>query len=84
MTTPAEKSFAVNYNNNIYQYYKGEYMLQFDGNAAKALYNVRQDKLLKDNLVQKLPDVGESMEKELKAIMQQYMQRMLNDKLVAE
>ena len=82
--TPADKSFAVNYNNNIYQYYKGEYMLQFDGNAATALYNVREDKLLKENVVEKLPATVEQMEKGLKAIIQQYMHRMLNNKLVAE
>ena len=59
-------------------------MLQFDGNAAKALYNVREDKLLKENLVDKLPATVQQMEKELKAIIQQYMYRMINNKLVAE
>ena len=84
ITTSAENSFAVNYNNNIYQYFKGEYMLQFDGNSAVALYNVREDKLLKENLVEKFPAIVQQMEKELKAIIQDYMQRMLNNKLVAE
>ena len=59
-------------------------MLQFDGYAATALYNVREDKLLKENVVEKLPATVEQMEKELKAIIQQYMHRMLNNKLVAE
>jgi phosphoglycerol transferase MdoB-like AlkP superfamily enzyme len=84
ITTTAENSFAVNYNNNIYQYFKGEYMLQFDGNSAVALYNVREDKLLKENLVEKSPAIVQQMEKELKAIIQDYMQRMLNNKLVVE
>ncbi|MBE6302662.1 MAG: LTA synthase family protein [Bacteroidales bacterium] len=84
ITTPAEKSFAVNYNNNIYQYFKGEYMLLFDGGKAVALYNIRKDKLLKDNLVEKLPAIVQPMEKELKAIVQDYMHRMLNNKLVTE
>ena len=59
-------------------------MLQFDGNSTTALYNVRKDKLLKENLVKKLPATVEPMEKELKAIIQDYMQRMMNDKLVTE
>lgn len=84
LTTTADNSFAVNYNNNIYQYFKGDYMLQFDGNSTTALYNVRKDKLLKENLVKKLPATVEPMEKELKAIIQDYMQRMMNDKLVTE
>lgn len=83
-TTPADKSFAVNYNNNTYQYFKGEYMLQFDGNNTTALYNVRKDELLKDNLVIKLPTIVQTMERELKAIIQDYMHRMLNDKLTTK
>lgn len=84
MDTPAENSFAVNFNNNIYQYFKGEYMLQFDGNSSVALYNIRKDKLLKENLVEELPAIVQAMEKELKAIMQDYMHRMINNKLVTE
>ena len=84
ISTPAENSFAVNYNNNIYQYFKGKYMLQFDGNNTTALYNVREDKLLKNNLVETLPTVVQPMERELKAIIQDYMHRMLNNKLVTE
>lgn len=81
---PAEKSFAVNYNNNIYQYFKGDYMLQFDGNNSTTLYNVREDKLLKNNIVKDLPTIVQQMESELKAIIQDYMWRMLNNKLIAE
>ncbi|MBQ5662994.1 MAG: sulfatase-like hydrolase/transferase [Bacteroidaceae bacterium] len=84
IATPAENSFAVNYNNNIYQYFKGEHMLQFDGSNSVALYNVRKDKLLKENLVEELPTVVQTMEKELKAIIQDYMQRMLGNDLVIE
>ena len=81
ISTPAEESFAVNYINDTYQYYKGEYMLQFDGDKSKALYNVRNDRLLEHNLIGTLPQ-QEQMERELKAVIQQYMSRMLNDNLV--
>ncbi len=81
ISTPTEESFAVNYINDTYQYYKGEYMLQFDGEKSKALYNVRTDKLLDHNLIGTQPQ-QEQMEREVKAVIQQYMSRMLNDKLV--
>lgn len=81
ISTPAEESFAVNYINDTYQYYKGEYMLQFDGDKSKALYNVRNDRLLEKNLIGTQP-CQQQMEREVKAIIQQYMSRMLSDSLV--
>lgn len=79
--TDANKSFAVNYNNGIYQYIKGDYMLQFDGSNTIAVYNIKTDRLLKDNIIGKVAQQDE-MEHELKAIIQQYIQRMNSDNLV--
>ena len=56
-------------------------MLQFDGEKSKALYNVRNDRLLEKNLIGTQP-CQQQMEREVKAIIQQYMSRMLNDRLV--
>ena len=56
-------------------------MLRFDGEKSNALYNVRKDRLLEDNLIGTLP-LQEQMEREVKAVVQQYMSRMLNDRLV--
>ena len=83
ISTPAIQSFAVNYTNETYQYYKGEYVLQFDGERSTGLYDIRQDELMKENILEK-NDVQEEMERELKAIIQQYMNRMLNDRLTAD
>ncbi len=81
-TTPDEKTWAVNYLNGIYQYIKGDYLLQFDGQKTKALYRFRTDLLLKDNLAARLPEVRQSMEREVKAIIQSYMTRMTTNSLV--
>ena len=48
---------------------------------SNALYNVRKDRLLEDNLIGTL-SLQEQMEREVKAVVQQYMSRMLNDRLV--
>ncbi len=80
--TPVENTWAVNYQNGIYQYIKGDYLLQFDGQKTKALYRFRTDLLLKDNLADQLPTVRESMEREVKAIIQSYMTRMTTNTLV--
>jgi phosphoglycerol transferase MdoB-like AlkP superfamily enzyme len=80
MTTPPQKTYAVNYTNGFYQYVKYGYVMQFDGKNTKAIYAL-SDRLMKHNLVGKVPQ-QKQMERELKAIIQQYMYRMVNDKLV--
>ena len=63
---------------------KGDWLLQFDGQKAKALYRFRTDLLIKDNCLGKHPDVAKAMERELKAIIQQYMTRMTENELVVK
>lgn len=80
--TADNETWAVNYLNGIYQYVKGDYLLQSDGPNAKALYNYKSDRLLKHNLLSKEQDISNAMQRELKAIIQSYMQRMENNALV--
>ena len=82
MKTPMEETYAVNYLNGIYQYCKYGYVLQFDGLHTRGIYSL-DDRLMKVNLKGKVKE-QEKMEKELKAIIQQYMYRMVNDKLMPE
>ena len=79
LNTPAEDTWAVNYLNGIYQYVKHNYVLQFDGQQTKAVYALN-DSLMKTNLLGKVPQQPQ-MERELKAIIQQYMERMTQDRL---
>lgn len=78
-----QDSYAVNYLNNIYQYFKNDYMLLFDGIQSTALYNLRNDPVMKKNIIEDT-DVWKKMERELKAIIQQYMSRMEHDRLTAD
>ena len=79
LKTPAEDTWAVNYLNGIYQYVKYGYVLQFDGQHAKAVYRL-DDSLMKQNLLGKVKEQAQ-MELELKAIIQQYMERMSQNRL---
>ena len=83
MSTPPEQTWAVNYNSGIYQYIKGDYMMQLDGNEVKAVYKFKTDPMLRKNIKGTVPEQA-AMEKELKAIIQQYMNRMTQNRLVAE
>ena len=74
------QTWAFNYNAGIYQLIKGDLMLQFDGEKTTALYRFKTDRLLKDNLVGQLPQ-QEEMEQFVKALIQQYMSRMNENRL---
>ena len=79
LNTPSEETWAVNYLNGIYQYVKYGHVLQFDGSQTKAVYSL-DDRMMKHNLKGKV-GVQAKMERELKAIIQQYMERMTQDRL---
>lgn len=81
--TPDADTWAINNNNGMYQYVKGDYVMQFtDDGEVKAIYNYRTDWFLHNNLKGQLGDVEAEMERTLKAIIQQYMVRMTEDRLV--
>ena len=79
LNTPAEDTWAVNYLNGTYQYVKAGHVLQFDGQRTKAVYALT-DSLMQHNLLGRFPQ-QQQMEREVKAIIQQYMQRMTKDRL---
>ncbi len=79
LNTPAEKTWAVNYLNGIYQYVRDGYVLQYDGAQVKGLYRL-DDRLMKNDLKGKVP-LQQQLESELQAIIQQYMERMTQNRL---
>ena len=78
------RPFAFNYLNNTYQIFRGDYLLQFDGKNTTALYQFKRDKFLKDNLMSQLPDTVQNMSRSLKAFIQQYNNRMVENNLTPE
>ena len=81
--TPDAETWAVNHTNGIYQYLKGDYLMQFtEDGQVKALYDFKHDWFLRQNLKGQLGAVEAEMQQKLKAIIQQYMQRMTEDRLV--
>lgn len=79
-----EEPFAFNYLNNTYQAFMGDYFLQFDGTKSIGLYNFKTDKTISNNLLASRPEVVSKMELRLKAFIQQYNNRMVDDKLTVE
>ena len=74
-------NFVVNNNDGSFSFYQGDYLLQNDGQKSTALFNLKTDRVTKENLVGKEPNVQKGMEQYLKAFIQQYNNRMINNHL---
>jgi phosphoglycerol transferase MdoB-like AlkP superfamily enzyme len=76
-----EKPFVVNYFNGLYQFMEDGYLIQFDGKRTVGLYNYMNDITLKNNLIGKGIPAEEALLRRLKAFIQQYNNRMIDNKL---
>jgi len=73
--------FSVHYVSGIYTLIKGGYVLEFNGSQSLTLYEVGTDGMSKQNLLETLPDIASEMEQFLKAYIQQYNNRMIENRL---
>ena len=74
--------YVCNYNNGVYQLFTDSLLLQFDGQTTTAVYNYIDDRLLQHNL-NGMVDVNKE-ERYLKAVVQQYIERMVGDSLTVQ
>jgi hypothetical protein len=76
-TTPMAFNFRDTYN-----LFMGDYLLNFNGENAVGLYNFKVDKMLTNDLKNSNSDVVSEMETKIKAIVQQYNNRMIENNLI--
>jgi arylsulfatase A-like enzyme len=74
--------FAFNFNDNVYQLMMDDHLLMFDGQKTVGFYNYVTDPLMKTDLKEKGGELLTKMEDKLKAVIQQYNNRMVEDRLV--
>jgi len=72
---------AFNYKDNTYQFFQENYVLVFDGTRSIGLYDFRNDRLMQENLLEMIPQKAAEMEMKIKAVIQQYNNRMIDDRL---
>lgn len=79
-----EEPFAFNYNDNVYQLMTDDHLLMFDGERTVGLFNYVADPLMKTDLKSDPGETGrlQAMERKVRAVIQQYNNRMIGDKLV--
>ena len=73
---------VINYNNGFYQLFTDSLMLRFDGYSTTAVYNFIEDKLLRHNIKDSVNIVSD--EQWMKAVIQQYIERMINNQLTVK
>jgi phosphoglycerol transferase MdoB-like AlkP superfamily enzyme len=72
---------VINYINGTYQFFYGNLLLISTDKETKGLFNFKEDRLLQHNLTGKAGAVQDSMELRMKAFIQQYHNRMLENRI---
>ncbi|WP_164108077.1 MULTISPECIES: LTA synthase family protein [Sphingobacterium] len=79
-----QDNFVVNTIGETYNLFKDDYFMTYDGEKPTSLYNVKKDAMLKDNLVDRYPVVKDSLQRKVRAFIQQYNYGMIHNKLTAD
>ncbi len=76
------ESFAFNTNGSNYHLYMADHILEMTDNKPIGLYNYRKDKFLENNLIEKEPEITEKMSEKMKAIIQAYNTRLIDNDMI--
>jgi len=78
----SHESFAFNTNGSNYHLYMRDHILEMMDNKAMDLYNYRSDKYLESNLISKEPDLVNLMTEKMKAVIQSYNSRLIDNDMI--
>ncbi|HOP59255.1 MAG TPA: sulfatase-like hydrolase/transferase [Bacteroidales bacterium] len=78
----SEESFAFNTNGSTYHIYMKDHILEMVDNEAIGLYNYKKDLLLQNNLLSDETELAKELEEKLKAIIQTYNTRLVDNDMV--
>lgn len=79
-----KESFAFNTAGSTYQIFMSDHMLDMVDNKPVGLYNFKTDRLLETNLINKDTLVQKNLETKLKAVIQTYNARLIDNDLVVK
>jgi len=80
----SRENYAVNVVNDIFQYTNNEMMLQFANEEPIALFDIRKDSLLQNNLLEKEKIKPETIVRKAKAFLQTYNNSLIRNKTTAD
>ncbi|MDR0687204.1 MAG: LTA synthase family protein, partial [Prevotellaceae bacterium] len=67
--------------NEVYHVFYRQHLLLFDGEKPLALYDVKSDRMLRRNVIEQHPDIAALLEAKAKGFIQQYSNRMIDNRL---
>ena len=76
------ESFAFNTSGSTYHLYMKDHILEMTDNKPIGLYNYKKDIFLENNLIGKDPELQLQMEEKLKAIIQTYNSRLIDNNMI--
>jgi phosphoglycerol transferase MdoB-like AlkP superfamily enzyme len=76
------ESFAFNTNGSTYHLYMKDHILLMIDNKPVGLFNFKTDKYLESNLMEKEPDLLQQMAEKLKAVIQSYNSRLIDNNMI--
>lgn len=78
----SKESFGFNTNGNTYHLYMRDHILEMIENSSVALFNYKSDIFLENNIIGTNPELQGLMEDKLRAIIQTYNTRLLDNDLI--
>ena len=78
----SRESFAFNTSGSTYQLFMHDHLLEMVDNKPVGLYNFKKDRFLETNLVSNSDSLQEPMVDKLKAIIQEYNSRLIDNNMV--
>ena len=75
------EQMSINYNNEYFQCFYKDFVLQFDEKKSVNLYNFKKDRFFKTNLLNSGIAEQDTMELSTKAFLQEYTNRMIDNKM---
>lgn len=79
-----QENFVINNTGNSYNLYYKNYFMSHDGIKMSSLYDLKNDRLQKNDLSTKGESIVDTMENKLKSFIQRYNHSMIKNKLTVE
>ena len=80
----SKETFGFNTFGSNYYLFMEDHILEVMDNKSLAIFNLKKDRFLTNNLIGKVPELQAKMEQKLKAVMQTYNERLIDNKLVVK
>jgi phosphoglycerol transferase MdoB-like AlkP superfamily enzyme len=76
--------FTVSFANSTYQIIMDDYALVFDGSQSLSLYDLKNDSLLSNNIINTYPEIKSELEEKLKGFIQSFNNSLLTNKMTLD